>query len=175
MLRLASLCLALFVLGVAVVACGDDDEGGTPTPTATTGTTASPGGGVTPGGVTATPDTGLKSEPPAGETSDETLAPTAPGVVPTAPPTASEGIRAVAPEDDAAFAAQFQGQPIDFEACTYDPGAALVTCSSVDYAIDPPIVGQDISCNIWVVGGVRELVQCTSQEPLQTTYYEILE
>ncbi|MCH8052262.1 MAG: hypothetical protein IIC86_09620, partial [Chloroflexi bacterium] len=56
------------------------------------------------------------------------------------------------------------------------PHPALVTCAGRGlYAIDPPIVGQDISCNIWIVSGAAELIQCTSQEPLDTTYYEIME
>ena len=166
MLRLASLCLAATAVSLLVAACGDDDAAsptaspisGLPTPTA---------------GATATD---RKTEGPSDSPGDATPLPTAPGDVPTVPPTASVGTPAVAPEDQGAFVGQFQGQPPETEGCTYDPPAALVTCIDRGlFAIDPPIVGQDISCSIWVVGGLARLIQCTSQEPLKTTYYEIME
>jgi len=168
MFRLASFCLAAIAFSLVVIACGDDDDA-TPTPTITsvpsspTATTTEPGGGQ-------------KTEGPSESPDDATPLPTAPGDVPTAPPTADEGTPAVAPDDEGAFVGQFLGQPIDQEGCAYDPAKALVTCSGRGlFAIDPPIVGQDISCSIWIVSGAAELIQCTSQQPLDTTYYEIME
>ncbi len=166
MLRLALTFLAAIVFSFAVIACGGDDDD-TPTPTAVPTITSSPAS-------TAPADDG-KTEPAPTSSAAVTLAPTAPGDVPTAPPTASEGIRAVAPADEGLFIGQFFGQPVDTEECTYNPTTALVTCPGRGlYAIDPPIVGQDISCNIWIVGGTAEVIQCSIVEPLRTTSYEIL-
>ena len=170
MLRLASFCLAAIALSLAVIVCGDGDDA-TPTPTFTT----TPGP-PSPAASTTAPAGDQKTEGPSESPADVTAAPTAPGDVPTAPPTASEGTPAVAPDDEGAFVGQFEGQPIDQESCTYDPTTALVTCSERGlYAIDPPIVGQDISCSIWIVSGAAELIQCTSIQPQETTFYEIME
>nr|AUF80946.1 hypothetical protein S37_0559 [uncultured bacterium] len=167
MLRLAPVYLAAIVFSLAVIVCGGDDDA-TPTPTITVGASPAPS--------TTTPADDSKTEAPSQSPAAVTAAPTAPGDIPTAPPTASEGTPAIAPEDQGAFAGQFLGQPLDQEGCTYNPTTALVTCPGRGlYAIDPPIVGQDISCNIWIVSGVAELIQCTSVEPLKTTYYEIME
>jgi hypothetical protein len=172
MLRLAPVYLAAIVFSLAVIACGGDDDD-TPTPTAAPTITA---GASSPAAGTTTPADDSKTEAPPASPAAVTAAPTAPGDIPTAPPTASEGTPAIAPEDQGAFAGQFRGQPLDQEGCTYNPTTALVTCPGRGlYAIDPPIVGQDISCNIWIVSGVAELIQCTSVEPLKTTYYEIME
>jgi len=171
MLRLASVCLAAALVPLAVIACGDDDDA-TSTPVSTTAPA------TLDAGTTAPTQTGTdhKTEAPSESPGEATPAPTAPGDVPTAPPTASEGTPAVAPDDQGAFAGQFLGQPIDQQGCAYNPTTALVTCADRGlFAIDPPIVGQDISCNIWIVSGVAELVQCTSKQPLETIYYEIME
>ncbi len=166
MLRLASFYLAAIAFSLAVIACGDDDA--SPTPTITPA--------PSPAASTTAPAGDQKTTGPSESPGDATIAPTAPGDVPTAPPTASEGTPAVAPDDEGAFIGQFFGQPIDPEGCTYDSTTALVTCAERGlYAIDPPIVGQDISCSIWIVSGVAELIQCTSIQPENTTYYEIME
>ena len=167
MFRLASFCLAAVAFSLVVIACGDDDDA-TPTPTITSGPSS-------PTASTTVPP-GQKTEGPSESPGDATPLPTAPGDVPTAPPTASEGTPAVAPDDQGAFVGQFLGQQIVPEACTYDPATALVTCPERGlFAIDPPIVGQDISCSIWIVSGVSELIQCTTVQPEETTYYEIME
>lgn len=171
MLRLTLAVFCFLALALAV-ACGDDDDAsGSPTLTPGARTTDA----ATPASTEPGEDDGDKTEGPTDVPGEETPGPTAPGDVPTAPPTASTGIPAVAPADQGAFAGQFQGQVSEQETCTYNPTTALVSCPSADYAIDPPIVGQDITCNVWIVSGVRELVQCTSLEPTQTTYYEIME
>jgi hypothetical protein len=175
MLRLAPVYLAAIVFSLAVIACGGDDDD-TPTPTAEPTITA---GASSPAAGTTTPADDSKTEPPPASPAAVTLAPTAPGDFPTAPPVASEGTPAVAPDDEGLFIGQFFGQPIDTEACTYSPTTALVTCPGRGlYAIDPTIVGQDISCNIWIVSGVEELIQCTKTGPdgtADTTSYEILD
>ena len=168
MIRLAAVCLAAAAFSLIAIACGDDDDA-SPTPT------VAPDPSTPAASVTATPDD-QKTEGPSESPGDTTTAPTAPGDVPTAPPTASEGTPAVAPDDQGAFAGQFLGQQVVPEACTYNPTTALVTCTDRGlFAIDPPIVGQDISCSIWIVSGAAELIQCTSEEPPATTYYEIME
>ncbi len=171
MLRLAPVYLAAIVFSLAVIACGDDDATPTAAPTITAGASS-------PAASTTAP-ADEKTEPPPGSPAAVTLAPTAPGEVPTAPPVSSEGTPAVAPDDEGLFIGQFFGQPVDTEACTYDPTTALVTCPGRGlYAIDPPIVGQDISCNIWIVSGVEELIQCTKIGPdgtASTTSYEIMD
>jgi hypothetical protein len=101
------------------------------------------------------------------------VAATAPGEIPTAPPVAVVGTPAVKPGDQAAFLAQFQGVQTDLQSCSYNPGTALADCSSVQYAIDPPIVGQDIQCTLWLVSGTPRALACGSQEPAQTNYYEV--
>lgn len=174
MLRLASLLLVTVAVTLAALACGDDDDAGTPTPTAVTESPTATDG-VTPGGQTTAAGDDLKTSPPDGSGGSVPPVATAPGDVPTAPPTASTGIPAVAPDDQGAFAGQFEGQVVEFETCAYNPTNGLVTCPQAEYRIDPPMVGQDISCTVWVVSGVREVVQCTSIEPTETIYYEIME
>ncbi len=168
MFRLAPFGLAAIAFSLVVIACGGDDDA-SPTPTITPAPSS-------PAASTTAPAGGQKTEGPSESPVDVTAAPTAPGDVPTAPPTASEGTPAVAPDDQGAFVGQFLGHQIYPEACTYDPAAALVTCSERGlYAIDPPIVGQDISCDIWIVSGAATAIQCTTSQPLETTYYEIME
>ena len=171
MLRFALIFLAAIVFSLAVIACGGDDDDA-PTPTAApTITSPSPAS-------TTTPADDRKTAPPPESFAPVTFAPTAPGEVPTAPPTASDGIRAVAPDDEGLFIGQFFGQPLDTEDCTYNPTTALVTCPGRGlYAIDPPLVGQDISCNIWIVDGATRVIQCTvirEDDLPDTTSYEIL-
>jgi hypothetical protein len=101
------------------------------------------------------------------------VAATAPGEIPTAPPVAVVGTPAVEPSDQAAFLAQFQGVQTDLQSCSYNPGTALADCSGVLYAIDAPIVGQDIQCTLWLVSGTPRALACSSQEPQQTKYYQV--
>nr|AUF80929.1 hypothetical protein S36_0542 [uncultured bacterium] len=173
MLRLALFSFAAIVFSLAVIACGGDDDA---TPTAAPAFTI---GVSSPAAGTTAPADDSKTEPPPESPAPITVAPTAPGEVPTAPPVSSEGTPAVAPDDEGLFIGQFQGQPVDTEGCTYNPTTALVTCPGRGlYAIDPPIVGQDISCSIWLVSGVARVIQCTKIGPdnaASTTSYEILD
>ena len=172
MLRFAPVYLAAIIFSLAVIACGgDDDDAPTPTRTPTAAPTIT---SPSPASTNAPADDD-KTEPTPTSPAPITLAPTAPGEVPTAPPTASEGTPAIAPADEGLFIGQFFGQPVDTEECTYNPTTALVTCPGRGlYAIDPPIVGQDISCIIWIVDGATRAIQCTSVQPVGTTTYEIV-
>ena len=88
---------------------------------------------------------------------------------------ASEGIPAKAPQDQTAFLDQFSDQEIAFSTCQFNPSTAVTDCDGVKYAVDPPLGGQDVSCRLGVVNGKPELINCTSQEPLTSIYYDIQE
>ncbi len=80
----------------------------------------------------------------------------------------------MAPADAAAFLAQFQGKLVTQEPCLYNPASVTTDCSARGiFAIDPPITGQDIGCSLLIIEGTPRAIQCQSQEPLQTTVYEI--
>ncbi len=153
---------SVLTLAASFAACGG---GGSSTSTPTAGThTLAPA-------IAATASPPAKSATPPAATNS--VAATAPGEIPTAPPVAVIGTPAVEPGDQAAFLAQFQGLQTDLQSCSYNPGTALADCSGVTYAIDPPIVGQAIQCTLWLVGGTPRALACSSQEPAQTKYYEV--
>jgi hypothetical protein len=153
---------AAVALVATAIACGGGGSDSTATPT----TTDSP----TPRTVTPTPE-GAKTTSP--DQPSPSVAATAPGETPTAPPVAAVGTPAAAPEDQEAFATSFAGQQVDLVDCVYNPTTAVVNCQSVLYAIDPPMVGQDITCMLWMVSGTPRAVACAAAEPPGTTYYEI--
>lgn len=160
-MRPACLLFAVALLALAM-ACGGGggDTTSTPTKTATPSLRT-----VTPtpqGQKTASPDHQSPSVPA-----------TAPGETPTAPPVASVGTPAAAPEDQDGFSTSFAGQPVELSECIYNPTTAVVNCQSVLYAIDPPMVGQDIACTLWIVSGAPRALACYAAEPPGTTYYEI--
>ena len=172
MLRVLVGCLAVATLAIALAACGDDDDSGSqPAAVSATPTITANGGPTT---VTPTPvDDDHKTEGPSESPGESTPEPTAPGDVPTPPPNA-EGTPA--PQVDEAYAGQFQGQPITPEECIYNLTAGQVTCPGRGiFAISPAMTGQDIACNIWIIDGSPKLIQCTSQEPLETNYYQVPE
>lgn len=147
-------------LAAAIIGCGGG--GGDSTPTTTGSATART---ITPtpeGQKTVTPDQGSPS-----------VAATAPGETPTVPPVAAVGTPAAAPADQEAFATSFSGQQVDLRDCVYNPTTAVVNCQSVLYAIDPPMVGQDVTCTLWLVSDVPRALACQAAEPRGTTYYEI--
>jgi hypothetical protein len=155
----------VFLLAVGLLsllaACGGDDDP-TSTPSAIVSATIRT---VTPtpeGDKTGTPDQRTPSVPA-----------TAPGETPTVPPVASVGTPAAAPDDQEGFSTSFAGQQVDFQDCVYNPTTAVVNCQSVLYAIDPPMVGQDVSCTLWLVSGTARALACQAVEPPGTSYYEI--
>jgi hypothetical protein len=151
--------VSALTLAAFFVACGGGSSS-TSTPTISSQTVAPTLASTAP-----------KSSTPPVETNP--VAATAPGEIPTAPPVAVVGTPAVEPGDQAAFLAKFQGVQTDLQSCSYNPGTALADCSSVQYAIDPPIVGQDIQCTLWLVSGTPRALACSSQEPQQAKYYEV--
>ena len=155
------LALAIVLFAAAFVACGDDDSS-TPTPTTS--------GSGTARTITATPQ-GQKTGTPNQQT--PSVAATAPGDTPTAPPVAAVGTPAAAPADQAAFSTSFTGQQVDLRECVYNPTTAVVNCNTVLYAIDPPMIGQDITCTLWLVSATPRAIACQAAEPPGTTYYEI--
>jgi len=176
MLRTLTALAACTLIAFAFLACGDDD--GSP---ARSGTPS--GAVITDAPETATPDGGSGDDDgdddgktPGPQTTDSASEPpaTAPGETPTVPPPATQGTPAVQPPDEDAFLAQFQGQSIIQETCTFDPSTVLTDCGSFGlYAIDPPIVGQDISCALLIVEDTPRAVRCSSVEPQQVKTYEI--
>lgn len=165
--------IAVAMFASLLVACGDDDAGGSPTATATRIDT----GGATSTATPASTEDG-KTPPPSGESEEPTTpGETAPGEVPTPPPTAAVGTPAVEPADLEAFLAEFEGQPdLDMRGCQYSQTTAVTDCGDWGlYAIDPPIVGQDINCTLWVLAGTPRAISCSSADPPETKYYEIME
>jgi hypothetical protein len=163
--RLLVTLIAAFA--ILAFACGSDDDGDkeSPSPSAQTST---PDDDET---TTPTGD-GDDKTPGADETPDGEETPVDGEPTRTA---ASEGIRAVAPADQPAFLNQFQSE-INYEDCQFNPSTVITDCPGHgQYAVDPPLSGQDISCRIGSVEGKAELINCTSQEPLTSIYYDIQE
>jgi hypothetical protein len=149
-------------LAALATACGGGSSS-TSTPTTSSHTLAP--------AIVATTTAQLKSQTPPAATNS--VAATAPGETPAAPPVSAEGTPAVQPSDQDTFLANFQSQQVNLQSCSYNPGTALAVCSGVPYAIDPPIVGQAIQCTLWLVSGTPRALACSSQEPAQTKYYQI--
>lgn len=175
--NLLAVVFASLVL-LTVVACGGDDDtdspSDTPTPIASASATATPE--ETDDDPTETPeDTGEAGKTPAPTESEGATEPaqTAPGEVPTPGPTAEGGTPALEVGDISTFLSQFQGKEIDYVPCGYNPGTARTNCAGELFAIDPPIVGQDINCTLWIVEAIDQAIACTSVEPSQTRYYDI--
>jgi hypothetical protein len=150
------------LLTASFAACGDDDDGGDPTVSADPSRTA-----------TATATVSHDKETPT-TTESVTPVPQSTGTTPTAPPVNPSGTRAVEPPDADEFISRFQGMPVEFRDCAYNPATALVNCGGLGtYGIDPPITGQDITCTLWEVNSAAVAIQCQVAEPLETRYYEI--
>ena len=164
-LRLLFVPVLVCLIALTLSCGGDDNTGASGTPKVLAGTPAVTTAGatqtpadqkLTPAADTATPGTGT----------DTAAAPP--------PPTAAEGVAAVAPTDQQQFVASFQGQQLVEEPCSYKPSTRLTDCAGRGlFAVDPPLAGQDISCALLSVGTNAVAIRCTSQDPLQTLYYEI--
>jgi hypothetical protein len=168
-LLIALLVGAMAVVAAVVVFSGDDEnnQDESSSPTRSTATRTPSDGTDEP---SETPDGNDKTTPP--ETPDgETPGPTQ--SVDRTP--APGGIPAVAPADQSAFLAQFADQTINYQDCAYDPSTLLTDCGDLgDYSIDPPPLGQ-ADCSIGIVQSTAELIQCTTEEPRQSIYYDIQE
>ncbi len=151
------LIIVLTTLGLLAAACGGGGESSSPTPVPTATLAATPGPGT--------------PTPTAGGTAGPTVSPVDSG---TPRPTAPSGAIAVAPADQAAFLARFAGTTIDYADCVFDPGTSATNCGdNGSYRIDPVPRGQDVSCRVGLVAGAPVLINCTTQEPAQSIYYEI--
>jgi len=162
----------LAAAAVALVggACSGGDDGGASPAGAGSPTRASP---TQSRAAQATPGNGdLKT--PGSETPEEgTPAPVGAGVRPTP---AAEGTPATLIEDPSAFfASNYPGKSPTESDCGFNPVIVLVTCGGSKYAVDPPLTGQDITCALLSVDSGPVAIRCTSQEPLQSIYYDIQE
>ena len=163
MSRFRLLLAFLAALAVLAFACNGDDDGGKESPTASVRTS------TLDGDKTATPGGDDKYTPV-----DETPEVTETADTSTPPPPAAEGIPAIAPEDQNAYTAQFQGRDVLENACAYNPGTRVADCAQQGrFAVDPPLAGQDISCSLGVVDGQPEYIRCSSVQPQQSKWYEI--
>jgi hypothetical protein len=155
---------------VAVVAGGDDDDDDAVTE----------------------PDVSVEATDEAEETPEETAEPTGeddktpgpdetPGETEDAGPTPIEatpnptGIRATIIENPTAwFEENYPGVSPGQEDCSYNVATVLVTCSGVDYAPDPPLVGAGAECFGLLVNNERVALRCTIPD-VTTYYYDIIE
>ncbi len=156
--RYLAVVLSAVVLALLVLSCsGGGGPPATPSPGPGETTTTEPAESPT---LKPTPTSDGEATPTAGATATATTAPTP----------AAIGTPAVAPAD----LSRFQGQTIDEDECLFDPRTAVVTCPGRGtFAIDPPLVAQDISCSVLIVQNEPVAIRCSSQEPLQTVYYDI--
>jgi len=165
MSRFGILIAVLTALAVFALACGGGDDDNQPSVSARTATPDGDGETATPGGD------GDKDTPEPEETTSGDGSPNTTQVRTLTP--AAEGTPAVAPQDQSAFLAQFADQTIDYADCVFNPSTAVTDCSGDKYAVDPPLSGQDVNCQLGIVDGKAELIRCTSAEPLTTIYYDI--
>jgi hypothetical protein len=146
-----------------MAACGGDDDAPDSSPSPSASAVATP-----------KPTAAGDKETPSPDEPAVTPAPQAGDTTPTAPPVNPGGTPAVEPADADDFIAQFQGQPVDFHDCAYNPATALVNCANFGvFGINPPITGQDITCTLWEIDGKPVAIQCQSAEPLATRYHAI--
>ena len=164
---LASVILAL-VLALAI-ACGGDDSGDDGTADGNATATATPSDGETPDDGTNTPAPGKTplddDDIPAGDEQpsdfDATAAPVG------TPATLIDNISAWLNEN-------YPTVSPPREDCTFNPGTFIVTCPGFgDFAVDPPLTGEDVSCQSLLVNDEPVAIACNSQVPLQAIYYEI--
>jgi len=167
---LAALLIALTALSLA---CGDDDGDSSATPADGATATASPDDGETPDDGDDTDETTPPDDKTPIGTDDGNSGGETPDSTSDATP-APSGIPAVQqPNYQDWFAENYPGvSPIEAD-CVYNPASVLATCDGTDYAVDPPLIGEDVSCFTQNVNAEPVAIRCTSQVPLTTIYYVI--
>ncbi len=150
------LVVPLLLLALALLACNDNGGHDVTARPNTPETSETPADGASPtGGFDDTP-----TQPPASAE---------PSVTPGESP-AAQGTPAVGPVDPS----QYISQDFTQEDCQYNPGADIADCSGRGaFILNPPFLGEDISCSVFIVQGNPVLLLCRSQQPQQATYYAI--
>jgi hypothetical protein len=170
LLALAGIALIALAGLIAVVAGGgDDDDEGSSEPTVSVRPTNEPEESPD---ETVEPTNGDDKTPGTEETPSETedAGPTPIQATPN-----PAGIRAVIIEDPQAwFAENYPGVSPGQEDCIYNVATVLVTCGGVDYAPDPPLVGEGAECFGLLVNNERVALRCTIPD-VTTYYYEIIQ
>ena len=169
LLGLIAIAAVTLVALVAVVASGggDDDDDGDSQPTVSVRPTNE--AEETPRETVEPTDDGKTQG--AEETPGETEEPGPTQINATPNP---NGIRAIVIEDPTAwFAANYPGVSPGQQDCSYNLVTVLVTCEGVDYAPDPPLVGEGAECFAWLVNNERVALRC--EIPGVTSYYDIQE
>jgi hypothetical protein len=165
----ATAVIALVVLVAIVASGGDDDDDSVTEPDVSVRPTneaeESPGQTIEP--------TGNEDKTPGADgtpTETEDAGPTPIEATPN-----PSGIPATVIEDpEAWFAENYPGVSPGQEDCTYSVVTVLVTCSGVDYAPDPPLVGAGAECFALLVNSERVALRCTIPD-VTTYYYDIQE
>jgi hypothetical protein len=160
-MRAIPIAIAL-ALAALFAACGGDSSS-TATPTATGSQTIESAVTTTQG-----PD---KTVTPLHETAS--VAATAPGGTPTAPPVSTNGTPAAIPEDESSFIQTLNGRHTTLSYCTYNPPTDIADCDGVLYSLDPPIVAEGIICTLWHVDDQPYAISCSQAVPQGTHFYEI--
>ena len=161
-IQLLAAAVLVFVLALAI-ACNGDDDGGNGTPD--NGTAPSNGDGTLTPAPDKTPVDG-NGDVPTGDGQPST----------NGDSTATPGGTPATLIDDPAdwFATNYPGVSLPREDCIFNPGTFITTCPPHgDFSVDPPLTGEDVSCQSLLVNNEPVALSCTSQNPLTTIYYEI--
>jgi len=164
-IQLLAAALLVFVLALAIACNGDDDDsngtpdGGTATEEPSNGdSTLTPAPGKSPVNGDGDLPTGD------GQPSNNGDATPAPG-----------GTTATLINDIAGWlATNYPTVSPLREDCVFNPGTFITTCPGHgEYSVNPPLTGEDVTCQSLLVNDEPVAINCTSQSPLQTIYYEI--
>jgi hypothetical protein len=167
-IQLLAAALLVFVLASAIACNGDEDVDDTPSDSATA--TAEPTNGDAPNGtVTPAPDKSPidgNGDVPTGDGQPSTNGDATP---------APGGTPATFVEDISDWlATNYPGVSPQNEDCIFNPGTFITTCPPHgDYSVDPPLTGEDVTCQSLLVNDEPVAINCRSQDPLQSIYYEV--
>ena len=176
-MRLRRLPLTVVVLVglslIAGVAC-DGGDGGAGGRTSTPEGTATPEGSPTP-----TPEgTATPEGSPTADASPEATEPSATTPPPSRTVTPPAGVRlAVVPENYYEFLVRLGAQQ-SYRTCSYDESSGLVDCTRLglgQFQLDPPTEGSGVHCGAAEREGEVLAIECTTQDPVSATLYEVLE